>query len=169
MDTRQNILDILKTAMQIEIDGHLFYSMTADRTTKPAVRELFGKLAADEVEHQRYLREVTTSYRKQGSSAFDLQRVKPDLTVVSRDIFNQRFRTEAAGASFELGAVSIGMQLETRALAHFRQAAEHSSDKEVRDFYQFLADWEQQHWNSLNDLYSNVREDFWAQNDFAAF
>jgi rubrerythrin len=42
MTARDQIVDILRKAYQIEVDGYTFYSMTADRAIKPAVQELFG-------------------------------------------------------------------------------------------------------------------------------
>ena len=59
---RDEVLDILRKAYQIEVDGYTFYSMTADRADKPAVQELFGKLAQDEVQHQAFLRGVLQRY-----------------------------------------------------------------------------------------------------------
>ena len=44
-----------------------------------------------------------------------------------------------------------------------------ATEAEVRDFYQFLADWEQQHFDALQRLYGGVREDFWAEGGFAPF
>ena len=41
----EDIREVLRKAYQIEVDGYTFYSMAADRSTKPAVGELFAKLA----------------------------------------------------------------------------------------------------------------------------
>src|SRR5512139_2767134 len=44
VNEREQILEILRKAYQIEVDGYTFYSMTAMQATKPAVKELFEKL-----------------------------------------------------------------------------------------------------------------------------
>jgi len=166
---RDQILDVLKKAYQIEVDGYTFYSMAADRADKPAVQELFDKLAKDEVEHKAYLKGVLRSYDERGTSAFAMERRAPELKAFSASIFSDDFKRQAEGTSFEMGVLSIGMQLESRAIAFFTRAARETDEQEVRDFYQFLADWEQQHFDALQRLYGGVREDFWAEGGFAPF
>lgn len=169
MGTEETIRDILQKAYQIEVDGYTFYSMTADRATKPAVRELFEKLARDEVEHQRYLRDVMRSVDTEGASAFRVQLKVPGMADFSRRIFTDAFRDQAQGAAFEVAVLSIGMQLESNAVAYFSGAAERATEDEVRAFYRFLADWEKEHLNALQNLHQAVRSDFWERAGFAPF
>jgi hypothetical protein len=63
----------------------------------------------------------------------------------------------------------VGLTLETNAMAHFNRAADSADSAEVREFYRFLADWEQQHFDALNNLYTAIRADFWGQGNFAPF
>lgn len=169
MSTREMILDILRKAYQIEVDGHTFYSMTAARAEKPAVRELFEKLAQDEVEHQAYLKGVLRRWDEKGTEAFRLTLRTPDVTALTQQIFTDRFRSQAHGAEFETAVLSIGMQLESNAIRHFSQAATGATDGDVKKFYEFLADWEKQHLDALSNLYSAVRADYWAESGFAPF
>jgi len=169
MSTRDAILEILRKAYQIEVDGYTFYSMTADRADKPAVRDLFAKLASDETQHQAYLREVHKNYDEKGTAAFALHHRAPELGAFSQQVFSDQFRAQAHGAAFETAVLSVGMTLESRAIAHFTGAAEGATEKDVREFYRFLADWEKQHLEALNTLYGIVRADFWEQSGFAPF
>ncbi len=41
--------------------------------------------------------------------------------------------------------------------------------QEVREFYQFLADWEQEHLEALQRLYNGVRQDFWSDGGFSPY
>ncbi len=169
MGTSDAIRDILQKAYQIEVDGYTFYSMTADRASRPAVKELFEKLAGDEVEHQRYLREVMRSVDRDGASAFRVQLKVPGMADFSRRIFTDAFRQQAQGAAFEVAVLSIGMQLESNAVAYFSGAAERAGEEEVRAFYRFLADWEKEHLDALQTLHGMVRTDFWERAGFAPF
>jgi rubrerythrin len=168
-DARGTILDILRKAYQIEVDGYTFYSMAADGAPKPAVQELFARLAKDEVEHQAYLKGVMRGFDEMGVAAFRLERHAPDLKAFSNSIFSARFKEQAQGAAFEMGALSIGMQLVSGAVAFFTRAAADAGDHEVRDFYQFLADWEKEHFDALQGLYDGVRQDFWADGRFSPY
>ena len=165
----EDIREVLKKAYQIEVDGYTFYSMAADRASKPAVQELFEKLAHDEVQHKAYLQSVIGSYEEKGLAAFNVNLRDPDLKAFTGTIFTEKFKKQAQGADFELGVLSIGMTLETNAIAYFAGAAEGTSETEVRDFYLFLADWEQQHLEALQSLYNGVRQDFWSDGGFAPF
>ncbi len=166
---RDEVLDILRRAYQIEVDGYTFYSMTADKADKPAVQELFGKLAQDEVQHQAFLRHVANHYDADGVAAFSIVGKAPELKAFAEKVFTDRFRDQAEGAAFELAAVSVGMTLEKNAVAYFSGAASRATEAEVRKFYQFLADWEQQHLDALQALHATVREDFWDKSGFAPY
>ena len=167
METREQILEILKKAYQIEVDGYTFYSMTAEKCTKEAAKELFDKLARDEVQHQAFLRDVLKNYDQSGVRAFHTGKVPADWAGIKDKLFTQKFRDQAKGAAFEMGVLSVGMTLETNAVNYFGGAAQQAQEKEVKEFYQFLADWEKQHFDALQGLYNEIREDFWAAGGFA--
>ncbi len=169
MNAREQILDVLRKAYQIEVDGYTFYAMTAEKAAKPAVKELFQKLAQDEVQHQAFLKGVGKRYDAEGAAAFAVAKPVVDLSGLTDHLFTQRFKEQARGAAFEMGVLSVGLTLETNAMAHFNQAARTAEDVEVRGFYQFLADWEKQHFDALNTLYGAIRSDFWGAGGFAPF
>jgi rubrerythrin len=164
-----DIREVLKKAYQIEVDGYTFYSMVAERAEKPVVQELFDKLARDEVQHKAFITSVMGSYEDKGIEAFNIQRRDPDLKAFTNTIYTPEFKAKAAHADFEMGVLSVGMTLEQRAIEYFSGAARHAEDDDVRDFYQFLADWEKAHLEALQRLYGGVREDFWAEGGFAPF
>ncbi len=169
MGNREQILDILKKAYQIEVDGYTFYSMTADRADKEAVRELFAKLAADEVQHQAYLKTVAGRYDEKGVEAFRLDLRSPEIRAINQAVFSAKFREQAASTDFELGVLSIGMTLETNAVKYFSSAAEQATESEVKAFYRFLADWEKQHYDALQGLFNAVRAEHHAASSFSPF
>jgi len=167
--TDNDIREILKKAYQIEVDGYTFYSMAAERASKPAVQELFDKLARDEVQHKAYLQTVIGAYEEKGVAAFNMHLRDPDLKAFTSTIFSDEFKKQARGADFELGVLSIGMTLETNAIKYFAGAADNTTEDEVRDFYRFLADWEREHLEALQGLYNGVRQDFWSDGGFSPF
>ncbi len=169
MRPQDAILEIINRAYQIEVDGYTFYSMTAERASQDAVQELFGKLAADELQHQAFLKNVATHFDEKGVGAFVFARRTPDVGALTSQVFTGRFRAQAAGAQFETAVLSIGMTLESNAIKYFSSAATQATDKGVEDFYQFLASWEKQHFDALQNLYNLVREDHMAQSGFSPF
>ena len=166
MPTRNTILDILNKAYQIELDGYTFYSMTAERAEKPAVRALFEKLAADEQQHQQYLREVASHLKEQDPASVKVPGPVPDLSSYSDVVFTDEVRQQAEGAEFEAGVLSVGLSIESNSIAHYTGAAKNAPDERLRGFYQFLAAWERQHLIALQNAYKAVRGDFWQKSGF---
>ena len=167
--SNDEIKNVLRRAYQIEVDGYTFYSMAAEKADKPAVQEIFDKLANDEVQHKLYLKEIMGGYEERGVEAFKVARRDPDLKAFTATIFSDEFRKQAEGTDFEMGVLSVGMTLESRAIKYFSGAAEKAAETEVRDFYRFLADWEKQHFDSLQQLYNGLREDHWGATGFSPF
>jgi rubrerythrin len=158
-----DIPDILRRAYQVEVDGYTFYSMTAERATKPAVQRLFAQLAEDERQHQEYLHQVAGHYRDQGQAALQLPGSVPDRSEFTSAVFTDEIRKQAEGADFEAGVLSIGMTIETNAIAVYTGAAKSAPEEQVRGFYQFLAIWERQHLIALQNAYKAIRSDFWQK------
>ena len=169
MENREAILEVLRKAYQVEVDGYTFYSMTAERATKPAVQELFAKLAEDEIQHQAFLRSVGRDLDAKGVQAFALNLRSPELRAINQAMFTAKFREQAASAEFEMGVLSVGMTLETNAFTYFSGVAAGAREEEVKKFYQFLADWEKQHFDALKGIYESLRTDFFAAGSFAPF
>lgn len=169
MDVKDKILDILQKSYEIEINGYTFYTMTAEKSEKPATKELFQKLAHDEIEHQNYLKGIAKQYKKEGVSAFNVNRKEHSMGEFASQIFTQKFVEQAKGATFEMGVLSVGMTLETNAIALFTEAQKSADSKEVKDFYAFLASWEKEHFDSLKTFYDQLRSDFWGEGNFAPF
>ena len=153
------ISDVLKKAFQVEVDGFTFYSMALEAATKPAVRKLFERLARDETEHKAYIMAVMKRYEEHGASSFQFDPRDPDLAEFSSEIFTDSFKEQTQGEVSELGALSIGVQLESNAVAFFDTAAREASNPQISGFYRFLADWEGLHLRTLQQLYDSIRKD----------
>ena len=155
------ISDVLRKAFQVEVDGFTFYSMALERATKPTARKLFERLARDETEHKAYIMAVMKRYEEHGASSFQFDPRDPDLAEFSSEIFTDSFKEQTQGEVSELGALSIGVRLESNAVAFFDTAAREASNPQISGFYRFLADWEGLHLRTLQHLYDSIRKDSW--------
>ncbi len=170
MNNREEVLDVLRKAYQIEVDGYTFYSMTAERAEKEAVQELFAKLAEDEVQHQAFLRAWPGSYDEQGGGGVQARRCAPPRRARSTRRSSPRSSaTRRLATEFEMGVLSVGMTLESNAMKYFSTAAQQASEQEVKGFYRFLADWEKQHFDALESLFGAVRTERQAASSFSPF
>ncbi len=157
------ISDFLRKAFQVEVDGFTFYSMAMEAATKPAVRKLYERLTRDETEHKAYIMAVMKRYEEHGASSFQFDPRDPDLAEFSSEIFTDSFKEQAQGEVSEIGALSIGIQLETNAVTLFETAAREASDPQIGGFYRFLADGEGSHLRTLQHLYDSIKVDPWPE------
>jgi rubrerythrin len=158
-----DMLDILRRAYQVEVDGQTFYSMTAERAGNPAVKRLFVQLAEDERQHQDYLHQVAAHYPDKGNAAFGVHGRVPDRSEFTSAVFTDEVREQAQGADFEAGVLSVGMTIEANAISVYTGAAKSAGDEQARAFYQFLGIWERQHLIALQNAYKAIRSDFWQK------
>jgi rubrerythrin len=157
MDARHLPLDTLRKAFQIEVDGYTFYSMAADKARTAAVRDMFAKLAVDEQQHQIFLKDIIRFYDVKGAAAFAVPLRSAEMLQLAGAVLPDRLGLLAQDAEFEGAVLSIGMQLETNAIACYSEVAEQALEAEVRGFYRFLTDWETQHLNALRRLHAALR------------
>ena len=127
-------------------------SKTANRATSPAVKELVEKLAHDEDQHQACLEGMGTRYDAEGSPALAVATPALHPSGLTDHAVTARFREQPQGVAIETRLLSVGLALETHAIAHVPHAAQTADGTEVKESYRFLADWEKRHLDALNGL-----------------
>ena len=68
-----------------------------------------------------------------------------------------------------MSSLSIGIQLESSAIEHYKKQAQLFSDPIVKKFYTELADWESGHYHTLLRQFDLLKEEYWARNSFSPF
>jgi len=136
----KDISDIIKTAMQLEVDGREYYEEMARKVVNPLGKAMFTQLAKDEIEHLETL-------RRRHEKLFpgkEIARVTPTREGWEKSpikIFRQR---EIKERTSELEALKVGIENEVRAKEFYEKAAKESSDEE-RDLFLGLAEFEKGH------------------------
>lgn len=171
MDTAQKeqIRAGLLKAIQAEQDGYHFYLMAARTTEDPRGREVFEKLAQEELDHNRFLRHQHEFILHHGHAdpAFMLQH-RVDLSGES-PIFSSVLKARIKEAHFEMSALSIGLQLELASSSFYKEEAGRISDPTVRAFFLELASWEIGHYQALLRQQDALRDDYFSDSGFSPF
>ena len=141
--------------------------MAARSTEDEKGREVFEQLAAEELDHARYLRVQYQSVLEHGrlDASVSLGR-RADLSG-EHPIFSARLLERVGAAHYELSALAIGAQLEMNAVRHYQGEADAAPDAEVRRFFEELVAWESGHYEALSRELESVREAYWHANGFA--
>jgi rubrerythrin len=65
-----------------------------------------------------------------------------------------------------MAAVAAGVELELAAINYYKKAAEECPDEESAGVFRFLADWEKDHLDGLNELEKRLRDEYFADQGF---
>jgi len=166
---RDSVLDALKKAIVAEYEGHNFYRMSADNTADDRGREVFLALAQEELDHAKYLKTQYNSILENGSATNE---VLPDHRIEisgSSPIFSAKLKERIREAHYEMTSLSVGIQLELSAMEFYRTQAERAGDAQVSQFFTRLSEWEKGHYQALLRQQENLKEDYWADNDFSPY
>jgi rubrerythrin len=159
----------LKKAMLAELEGHHFYQMAARATDDPQGKQVFQRLAQEELEHHEFLKAQFKAVLTDGAPDTGLKLGQPVPLTGDSPIFSAALVERIGQAHYEMTALSVGAQLELAAERFYREAAAAADSAVVRGFYEELADWESGHYHALLAQQESLKEDYWAAGGFAPF
>lgn len=159
------ILDVLRAAMEIELNGINLYRTAAEKTEDKQAKEVFTFLSQEEGKHYKYLKELYDSMKNKSEISIDVP--KPKMTF--KRIFSDDFLNNLKGKNYEFSAISTGMILEKNSVLFYKEQAEKSADPKVKYLFEELMKWEEEHLQMLTNEYNDLKERFWQVNDFSPF
>ena len=163
------LADGLLKAIKAEREGHSFYQMAANCSEDSKAKEVFARLADEELDHMRFLMRQYESVLRSGQPTPSAQLgTSVDLSGPS-PIFSDALKTRIQDAHFEMSALSIGIRLEMDAMQFYRSQAEAVDSPEARKFYTELAEWESGHYHALLRQQQELKEDYWSASGFSPF
>lgn len=165
---RKIVLEAIKTAIITELRGYEIYKAAAERATDPAAKQMFASLAEDERHHKMFLERNFQSVFEKGEWA--VPATAENLSPLDdSEIVNPDFLKRVKGGAFEMAVVAAGCELEKSAISYYKKAAADCPDEESAKVFRFLADWEKDHLNSLNELERRLKDEYFASQGFAPF
>ncbi len=168
METSQQAINILKTAILLERRGKAFYTQVARQSESKSARRIFEMMAEEEDAHIEFLSKQFVHYEKNHSFlAVDAHQDVDDTDAVM--ILSEEIKKEISAASFEAAAISAAIDFENRAIAVYSQRASEATDPNEKALYQMLADWEKGHHHLLHKLNEDLKEQIWNDNNFWPF
>jgi rubrerythrin len=165
------IFDMLKHAMQAERDGFFHYQTAGERTGDPKAREIFLKLAQDELTHHKLLEEMLAALEKgeRPTDVLDTARAAFVPLTGPSPIFSEDFRTRIKEKHFEMSALSIGMTLEQNGINYYSEMEKKADVPELKKLLKFLVQWEQSHLEALSAQARFFHESYMQGAHFSPF
>jgi len=160
MATEQDkTLEVLKIAIQMEIDGKEYYLKASQESSNELGKKLLQSLAAEEDIHRQKFEEIYNALRNE--KAWPVTDFQPDGGKRLRTIFARA--TEELGSSIEvltteLDAVQKAMDMENKTYDFYKSQGEKANYDTERDFYESLASEEREHHLVLLDYYEYLKD-----------
>ena len=139
--------EVIRAAMEVEKNGHRFYSVMAEKALSAMAREIFSWLAQDEVQHLKTLEALVPKYQE-GAFWENEEEFLPYLQRFrDREIFPSKERLDAALKESDpnIRTLDLAIEAEDKFAEYFHKAAELARDSEGREAFRWLAKEEDRH------------------------
>ncbi|WP_373501927.1 ferritin family protein [Desulfococcus sp.] len=160
-------IEILKSAMLLEMRGKSFYRSAAAQSSNPAIKQFFEIMAEEEDYHIKILSDQYKAFRESGKFK-DAAYSKATANVASA-VLNDALKEKIQSAGFESAAIQAAMAMEERAIKLYAERAGETDEPEERKLYEWLSDWENGHLTILMDMDRELTEKIWNDNQFWPF
>ncbi len=164
---KDEMLQMIKKAMQGEKDSVTLYENAAARGGEAEVEKFFASRADEEKRHYNHL--LNHHQRIAG----DLRPPAPaeELSEAreARSIFSESFIRRIGEDQYLFSAISTALLLEKDAFEHYGENAREAEDPELKELFQLLAEWEQRHYDELLQLQQAAERHYWEINSFEPF
>ena len=156
-------------AMKGEIEGRELYRTVSERTDDPQAKDVFKYLAEEENKHFETLEQMYHSTLKGEEINIPALPRLVEFKDVESPIFSENFKNRIGQSHFEMSALSIALRLERDAADFYKKMAEGSSDRRLKNFFDDLASWEQDHYRAIYREIKFLEEEYFQNNNFSPF
>jgi rubrerythrin len=144
----------LKTALQMEKDGKKFYLKASKASRNELGSRLLKKLAAEEDIHQEVFKNIYKAIKNK--KQWPDTPFTPDHGTGLRTVFSAAMKSigkDYKSMPEEADAAKIGMDMENKTLAFYKERSTKTLLAAEKQFYEALAGQEYEHFRVLQDYY----------------
>lgn len=165
--SEKGMVTLLKDALQLEIEGWLFYRNVTGTLPEGAVRDVFVYLTEQEEKHEEYINKELGHV--QAGGMLDITGLGALKETTHDEVLADAVRSSTDLSQHEASAIHTGMLLERNSWEFYHAAAEKATQPDEVSLYRQLEEWEKLHLHLLEKAYDLLKERIWAENRFAPF
>lgn len=157
----ENYENILRYAMQMEMDGHNFFKSNGEKFDNPTTKKLFEDLAKVEMEHYNFIEKQLNKYLE--TNKFD---TREEVINREENIFIDRQDSENIEATLEqsdipdLTILRMAYLIERDFKEFYENAANSVSDEDAKTLFTQLAKWEKGHESIFKKEYDKRMKEY---------
>jgi rubrerythrin len=146
----EEVKELIKTAIQMEKDGHEFYTKAAAQTSDDLGKKLFESIALDEMVHLRTFQKMfDDEMGEEEWTAVEKTAVKhKDIPVFPKDLKQVE---GASPNSNEIDALNIAMKSEEGAIDYYQKIKEGLTEDKAKQVVEMIIDQEKNHFLLLSE------------------
>ncbi len=156
MTQAKELEKILKTAIEVEINGMETFIRLAKETQNENGKRMFQRLTKDEKEHQVILEKQLEHLNKNGTWK-DIQIPKSKVELLIPKVREKQMRTKGESKLGEIDALNTALDLERKTAQFFRDQADKVDDSQARQMFLSLAEWEDSHYDLIQAELDSVK------------
>ncbi len=151
-------LSALSQAIGVELDGHQFYTKCAERTQNDEGKEVFQSLIKDEEMHIRILQNEYDRLASGGTWMTPEAAREGTPAGPSLQLFPAGGPATLQPATDDLQALQMAMDFERKGYQNYRNAAKEAADPVARQLFEYLAAFEEVHYEYLERHYGYLND-----------
>ena len=153
------LLQALKDAVQMELEGREFYLQAAKKVESEGVREILEYLAESEKYHIQKFNEIYQSLQKdpawtESLATFAPPKHEPYVCVMAM----AKEKNQGAGGKDDLQALRTGIKMEECSIDYYLKLAKEIVNPLARRFFMSVAHEERAHYLALMDMHNYLSD-----------
>jgi len=154
-------VNALRTAIEVEENGLYTFLKFARQTKDETGKNMFIRLAMDELEHRRILDKQLNKLLEGGEWEY-VEVPHSEIEQIAPTIREKQQRTKGESGLAEVDALNTALDLEKKTADFFRQQAELVDEPEAQDLFIRLAEWEDAHFDIIQAELDSIKgTGFW--------
>ncbi len=154
--------DIVREAIKLEINGRAFFEHAVSQTGNELGKKMFAKLANDEIGHLKAFGQIFSSIVNDDEWKSLVAQEENERSEIIEQLKRRKQDAARNKRAGELEAISIGMELERKAIDFFDKSADATFDPKLKQALKRISDEEKFHFDLLQAQYDNVTNSgFW--------
>jgi len=161
----ENIKNAIKTAIQMEKDGHSFYKKAAAQTTSEMGKSIFESLANDELVHLDVFQKMFEDKisKSEWNQLVNSSKKYADMPIFPKDLKAVEGTNPDTN---ELDALRMGMDSEKEAIDYYTTLKENTS-QDVQEIINEIIQQEKNHYSILEQEFNHLNKTgFWYEMDY---
>ena len=161
-----DVMEAIKSAIQMEKDGYAFYKKAAAQTSNEMGRTIFESLANDELTHLDVFQKIFDDevINSEWDALVESNKKYDSVPIFPKD------PKEVDGISpdsNELDALRIAMDSEKESIDHYTKIINASKDPDVKKIIEIIIEQEKNHYSILEGEFSHISSTgYWLELDY---